>query len=109
MQLVDGGGDAESQSQEMVQLHRRAEQLFERLAAGIFQYQQDSTTVADQLQRPYGPGPIELVAQGVFMGEPVEDRGRRMFRRRPYGQDTVEIAIGAPAPFAAKDALAVVP
>ncbi|MCP1875294.1 hypothetical protein J2S83_008686 [Bradyrhizobium japonicum] len=43
------------------------------------------------------------------MGEPVEDRGRRMFRSRSYGQDTVDVAIGAAAPFAAKDALAVVP
>ena len=102
-------GDGESQSQEMVQLHRRAEQPLERLAAGVFQYQQGTITIADQLQRPYGPGSIELVAQGVFVGEPVVDRGRRMFRRGPYGQDTVDVAIGAPAPFAAKDALAVVP
>ncbi|WP_347336577.1 hypothetical protein [Bradyrhizobium japonicum] len=42
------------------------------------------------------------------MSEPVVERGR-MFRRGSYGQDIVEIAIGAPAPFAAKDALAVVP
>ncbi|WP_456657276.1 hypothetical protein [Bradyrhizobium sp. JR3.5] len=43
------------------------------------------------------------------MDKPVEDRGRRMLCCGPYDQNTIEIAIGAPAPFAAKDALPVVP
>ena len=53
-------------------LHRRADEPLERLAARILEQQRRPTAFAGKLQRPRRPCAVELVLQFIFVGEAFE-------------------------------------
>ena len=107
--LPEGRGDADGEAQEASHLHRRAEQPVERLAAGILQHQHGPAAVADELQRPHRPRPVQLVLQAVFVSQAIQGRRCRMLRGGQHGQHGVPVAVGARAPCPAEHAVAVLP
>ena len=107
--LRERPGDGDGQRQELCHRHRRAEPPRQRLAAGGFQHQHGPATVADKLQRPRRPRPVQLVPQGVFMGQPVQGRRRRMLCGGQHRQHRMLLAIGPPAPRPAKHKVAILP
>ncbi len=109
MDLAQRRGDADREAQEAPEVHGRAEQPIERLAARVLEHQHGPAVFAHELQRPYRPGAIELVFQFVFMGEAVESGGRRALPRRQHNQHSPPFAVGARAPSSAEDPIANVP
>jgi hypothetical protein len=70
----------QDKAQEASQLHRRAEERVERLAAQIVKQQGRSTAFADKRPRPRRPCSVELVPQFMLVCEPIEAGViRRMF------------------------------
>ena len=71
--LPSSHGDADSQAQEALDLHRRGEQPVERLeAADILEHQHGTTAISHDLQRPHRPRSVQLFLQSVFVGEAIE-------------------------------------
>ena len=56
-----------------VDVHRLAEQLIERLAAGILEQKRRSIAFAAKRERPRRPRGVERVPQFIFMGKAIED------------------------------------
>ena len=61
MKLAQSRGNTAAEAQEASDLHWRAEQPVERLAARILEHQEGATGVAHEVQRPRRPRPVELV------------------------------------------------
>ena len=74
MDLADRLHERDGEAQEPPRLHRPAQQLRKRNAAGILQHQQGAPALAQQLQGPGGPRRLQLVLQRIFVGEAVEGR-----------------------------------
>ena len=86
MDLADGFDELDRQAQGARRLHRAAQQLSQRNAAGILQHQQGAPALAHQLQGPGGPGGVEVFLQRVFVEEAVDRGGRRRIEGRRHRQ-----------------------
>ena len=107
--LAQGRGDAEREAQEALQLHGRAEQPLERLAARILEHQHGPTALAHELQGPRRPGAVQLILQPVFVRQAIEDIRWRVFRGEEHRQHGVPAAIGIEARCSAENAVAILP
>jgi len=76
------------------------------LAAGVLEHQHGPTAVADELDRPRRPCPVELVLQVVFASKAIEGGRCRMFRGGQHGQHGGPITIDVAS---AEDAFVVLP
>ena len=107
--LAQGAGDADRQRQKAADLHRRADERRERLAARILQHQDVPAMFVHEFRRPDRPRAVQIVFQFVVTGEAGEDRGRRAFAGRRQDEHGALLAIGARSPSSTQDPLAVVP
>ena len=95
--LADGFDELDRQAQGARRLHRPAQQLGQRNAAGILQHQQGAPALAHQLQGPGGPGGVEVVLQRVFVEEAVDRGGRRRVEGRGHRQHALLPLTPSPA------------
>jgi hypothetical protein len=71
--LADCRRERDRDAQKLRHIHRLAEQLIERLAAGILEQQRRSIAFAAKRERPRRPRGVERVPQFIFMGKAIED------------------------------------
>ena len=67
VRLAQSRRDADRKMQEAADLHGRAKQPVERLAARILKHEGDLTAVADEFQRSRRPALIQFLSQTVFV------------------------------------------
>jgi hypothetical protein len=105
MQPGYGPGKPEGELQERSHRHRLTEQPLQRLATRVLQHKRGPTAFAPEFERPHRPRSVELILQSVFVGEALEDVGRRLLCGGQHGQHGAAIAIGARAPSSAEHAM----
>jgi hypothetical protein len=59
--LFEGRSDRDGDAQKAPYIHRRPEQSFQRLVAGVLKQRHDSTAFAGELKRSYRPRPVQLI------------------------------------------------
>jgi hypothetical protein len=106
--LAQRPGHTDSKAQKAADLHGCAEQLNQRLAAGVVEHQHRATAFAHELQGPHRPGTIQLILQVMITSEAIENGGWRMFGGGPHNQYVAAAAM-ARAPPSTEDAFAVLP
>ena len=72
MKVAQSRRNADGHAKKSPHVHRGAEELTERLAAGIFEHQHWATAVVHELQRLCGPRAIQLILQSEFVSEAIE-------------------------------------
>ena len=88
--LADCGRERDRDAQELRHIHRLAEQLIERLAAGVLEHQRHAAVVAGQGYRPDSPLGIQFGLEVMFMFEPLERLTRGVFPDGLDQQDRVQ-------------------
>ena len=102
MDLAQDCGDLNGEAQEASDLHRRADQPGERLAARIFEHENGPGAILHELQRLRRPGAVQFVLQSIFVCDAIEALRCRVLRGRSHGQHDVSFAVGAFTPGPAK-------
>jgi hypothetical protein len=93
MEAAHGPRDADRQAQERADLHRRADQPSERLAARVLEDEDGAAPVALEPERPNGPSRIELGRQRVLVLETRQGCGRNVLARRSHDEHTGNDAV----------------
>src|SRR5215813_7216641 len=88
MEPTDGTRDADRETQESADLHRRADQPIERLAAGVLEDEDGAAPVALEPNRPNSPSRIELGRQRVLVPETRQGCGRDVLACRSHDEHT---------------------
>src|SRR5262249_38567543 len=109
VKLAESRCNRDGEAQKVPHFHRRAEQPVERFAARILEHQHGPSGIADEVQRPRRPRPVELVLQFEFMGKTIEACAGRVIAGGSNGQHGVLLAVIIQSPAAAEDAFAVLP
>ena len=88
-------------------IHRRAEQSAEQLAAGILEHQNGPTAISHKLERPHRPRAVQLILEGVFVGKAIESGRCWLLRGGEHDQHVLAARLGALAPSSAEDESAI--
>src|SRR6202048_3172202 len=109
VEFVQSNADADGNVQEAADLHRRAEQPLERLAARILEHEYGPTAFALKLQRPHSPRTVKLVPQSVFLIKAIDGGGEWVRGGGQHSQHGAAIAVSVQAPRSAENAFPVLP
>src|SRR5260370_27667579 len=86
MQLAESHSDVDRRAQEVVRLQGRAEQMLERLAAGILEHQHGAAAFANQPEWTHRPRPVQLFLQSIFVSKTIEGGRCVMLCSTQHGQ-----------------------
>ena len=86
--------ERDSDAQELLHIHRAAEQSIKRLATGILKHQRHAIIASDERLRPSCPGRVERGPERVFVFKPFDALASGVFLVGHDQQDRVAAAVG---------------